>query len=253
MRVEIGDAVLYCGDCREIIPTLERVDAVVTDPPYEHMKGNLEITTGGGVGTRRNATKVLGNELGSAEGMELIRRVASKGAIAFCSYHWVDKCKALLGGTPKCLIAWYKRNSMLSVMNAPHYMTEFAWAVQYEPGINWKPLRTHYDIPMLQAGCMAAERIVIDGKSAHPTQKPLALMEQMILPGMDSVCDPYMGTGTTGLACVRRGKRFIGIERNPAYFEIAKRRIKEANGVGSLFDPTAAPTLFPLAGMGGDE
>jgi len=90
----------------------------------------------------------------------------------------------------------------------------------------------------------------------HPTVKPLDLMRylvRLVTPKGGLVLDPFLGSGTTGKAASLEGFRFIGIEREPAYFEIAKGRVGEGEGVGSLFDPTAAPTLFPLAGMGGDE
>lgn len=227
-EVNIGPCRLIHGDCREVLPTLAPVDAVVTDPPYIGMKGGTAIKWQG-VAKYRNESMTIGDELGDADAMPLIRDVARLGAIAFCSYHWIEDCAEKLGGDRRALLTWYKRNSPASVQNSPWYETEFAWAVQYGIGIQWRQLRTHFDYPMLQAGCFAGERLCEDGgKAIHPAQKPLALMRDLLLPGMESVCDPYMGLGTTGVACIQTERQFIGIEREEKYFEIACARIQRA-------------------------
>lgn len=242
-----GAHVLYCADCLDVLPLLEpgSVDAVVTDPPYEGMKGGT-IIDHAGVTERIEVTRTLGDELGNWQALDLCRRIARRGAIAFCSFHKIEQCAALLGGSRRALLTWFKRNSPYSVNNSPWYQTEFAWAVQYAPGIDWRNLKTMIDVPMLQAGCMADEREVIGGKSIHPAQKPLAVMFAVLLDGMDSVCDPYAGLGTTAVACIRTGRRSISIEKEPKYCAIAKRRMEEAIGVGTLFDPKAleSPDLF---------
>jgi len=73
----------------------------------------------------------------------------------------------------------------------------------------------------------------------HKAQKPLALMSALLAVNPSSVCDPFMGTGTTGVAAVHAGRQFIGIERDPAYFEIACRRIEDAQRQGNLFGDAA--------------
>jgi site-specific DNA-methyltransferase (adenine-specific) len=254
-RVEIGGCTLYRGRCEDVLPTLPAgsVDVVITDPPYEGMKGGTVIDHPG-VAPRVKVSTTVGRELGDAGGLVHCRHVAAKGAIAFCSYHWIDRCVELLGGKRRCLVSWYKRNSPYSVNNSPWYMTEYAWAVQYAPGVDWRNLRTHIDIPMLAAGCFPTERIKVKGVVAHPTQKPVALMKAMLLPGMGSVCDPYMGTGSTGVACVRMGVRFVGVEVNPEYFRLAVKRVElaVASDRDSLF-PAAAPAKAAAPGLfGGD-
>lgn len=224
---------LFNADCLEILPLLESgsVDACITDPPYEGMKGGTEIKGSGGVAPRISESMTLGIELGTADGLREAKRIARCGAIAFCSFHWIERCLGLLGGTRRALLSWYKRNSPYSTNNSPWFVTEYAWAVQYGTGIDWRNLRTHIDEPMLQAGCMAQERVTLNGgKAVHPAQKPIALMEAVLCPGMDSILDPYMGLGTTGVACLRTGRRFVGIEISEAYCEIAARRLEaEAN------------------------
>lgn len=233
-----GAVRLLLGDAMEILPTLSGIDAVVTDPPFEKLKGGTVISHSN-IAQVINDTVSVGTELGNADGLRLVQNVARLAAIAFCSFHWVDKCIEMLGGERRALVSWYKRNSVYSIQNAPWYMTEYAWAVQYAPGIDWKPLRTHIDVPMLQAGCFATERILKDGgkSAAHPTQKPLVVMDAVLLPGMDSVCDPYMGSGTTGVACIRTGRCFVGIEIERKYWEIAVRRCKAELERFPLFEP----------------
>ena len=239
---------LYCADCLQVLPELEAgsVDAVVTDPPYEGMKGGTEILGNSGVAKKRHRSMTVGNELGDAAGLVECRRIARYGAIAFCSHHWIEKCRRLLDGKPKGLVTWYKRNSPPPVCNVPWFSCEWAWAVQYAPGIRWRKLKTHFDIPMLQAGCFAAERICNDGRSVHPTQKPVALIQALLLPGMDSVCDPYMGLATTIVACIRTGRRAIGIEREKKYFDVAVERCKAELNRHPLLDAIAPPSQLNL-------
>jgi hypothetical protein len=94
------------------------------------------------------------------------------------------------------------------------------------------------DVPMLQAGCFADERVLMpcSGQAAHPCQKPLKVVEPFIarLP-VKSVLDPHMGSGTTGVACVRTGRDFIGIEKHEPYFRIAERRIAREAEQAKLF------------------
>lgn len=217
-EIVFGPHRLILGDCLDVIPKIGPVDAFVTDPPYEKMKGGTSISWSGGV-AERSITTTVGTELGNSEGLKLFSQM-SKAAICFCSFQWVSECKEMLGGKPVALLSWFKRNTPASVNNAPWFQNEFVWAIQYQPGIEWRTLKTNLDFPMLQAGCFATERLVDDsGKSLHPTQKPLKLMSALILPGMETVCDPYMGTGTTGLACIRHDRKFVGIEKALTYLK----------------------------------
>jgi hypothetical protein len=230
----IGPCELYLGDCRTILPTLAPVDVVITDPPYSGLRGGMTIKNRH-LASVRHATVTVGAELGTPAALPLIQDVARYGAIVFSSYLCLDACIAALGGKRLALVVWHKHNSMPPAQNVPWQVNEYAWVVQYRPGITWHGLRTHYAIPMLQAGCIAGERIVCDGKAVHPAQKPLALMEALLCPGMQTVCDPYMGLGTTGLACLKTGRAFVGIEIEEKYFRIAVRRIEEAYKQLTLF------------------
>jgi DNA modification methylase len=158
--------------------------------------------------------------------------------IVFCGYQSVgDTWQALQPhGKAIALVTWYKRNSAPTGKNVPYYKTEFAWCYRIAPGPKWDDLPTLIDEPNINPGCMATERLVDSSlKAVHPTQKPLAVMRRLLLPGMDSVLDPFMGTGTTGVACMDMGRTFIGIEKEPRYFDIACQRVENAQRQERLF------------------
>jgi DNA modification methylase len=225
---------LRLGDCLEVLKTLPAgcVDAVVTDPPYIGLRGGMtqgSVLRGVADSRHQNVTvgELWGNDLTA---LSEIQRVARYGAIVFCSWSCVAEIKTLLGGAPVGLLTWYKRNSQPSMRNRPWYQTEHAWLIEYAPGMNWKPLRTLVDVPGLPAGCMATERVLQpgSGKAAHPTQKPLALIRELLQACGQTVLDPFMGSGTTGVACVQTGRNFIGCEIDPTYYAIAEKRIAQA-------------------------
>lgn len=223
---------LILGDCLEILPTLEvgSVDAVVTDPPYPGLKGGL-VHMGGGVAPAEQPTVTVGTPWGdNLNALALARIIVRFGALAFCSWHSVGRMSEVLGGEPVGLVTWYKRNAQMSFRNRPHYCCEYIWLIEYAPGLEWREIETLYDIPGLPAGCFASERILDGKRAAHPAQKPVELMRRLVraVPHGATVLDPYMGTGTTGVACAQLGRDFIGIEIDPDYFAIAEKRIREA-------------------------
>lgn len=215
-RVEtIGRATLYLGDCRDILPTLPKVDAVVTDPPY-------------GIGADKAASKNEGKwgwtyygetdwdaTRPPPEVFDLILK-AGKEQIIWGGNYFTD----LLPPTMQWLV-WDKGQRDFSLADC-----EFAWSSQQRAA-------RIFDYPRARA--------LQDGKE-HPTQKPIALMKWCIdmLPKAETVLDCFLGSGTTGVAAVQMGRDFIGIEREPKYFDIACRRIEQAQKQGDLFIPGAA-------------
>lgn len=186
----------------------------------------------GGVCERTQPTVTVGTPWGNEmDALGDLGRIA-RGAIVFCSWQSIGEVKVVLGGNAVGLVTWHKRNTQPSFRNRPHYSCEYIWLIEYAAGLNWRALETMYSIPNLAAGCFATERILEaqTKKAAHPTQKPLALMTELLkaTPPGGTVLDPFMGSGTTGVACVQTGRNFIGIEIDPTYFEIARRRIEEA-------------------------
>jgi len=212
-RVErIGDATLHLGDCLEILPTLGKVDAVVTDPPY-------------GIGAGRekphNGWKDYGIaswDLSRPESSAFdLMRVAGKAQIIWGGNYFTD----FLPPSGRWLI-WDKCQTDFSLADA-----ELAWC-SFDGAVR----RINY--PRAKA--------LQDGKE-HPTQKPIAVMEWCLgfLPDAHTILDPFMGSGTTGVACAKLGRRFIGIEIDEGYFDIACRRIDEAYRQRDLFRDEPKP------------
>ena len=190
---QTDDVTLYCGDCLEILPTLGKVDAVVTDPPY-------------GIKFARQPTKWSRNkEHRKPEAWDNqtpdINPIIQLGVPT-----------AIWGGNHFDLpasrgwLVWTKPKGLPTYGNAELCWTNVSMPVRhkYECWVRTKP-------------------------RLHPTQKPVQIMEWCLgyIKG-DTVLDPFMGSGTTGVACVKTGRKFIGIELDPAYCEIAKQRIEKA-------------------------
>ena len=230
----IGPCLLINADCLKVLPLLDAgsVDAVVTDPPYPGLTGGHDRNCPGGVSVRLTITESVGNEWGVEidKWMPQCERIVELGMQVFCSYHSVADVRNGTTFKPVSLATWYKRNSTPTGRNLPRYTTEFIWWLSKKPGLKWDAFDTTcFDVPMPQAGCFAVERILNkDGSTAHPTQKPVALMNRLLDFGAESVLDPFMGSGTTGVAAVECGYGFTGIEIDPGYFEISVRRIGKA-------------------------
>jgi DNA modification methylase len=223
MKVEtIGRATLYLGDCRDILPTLPKVDAVVTDPPYGigESAGKAKTRTSGLTSKLKNA-QIYRQDYGDddwddqpipADLMAMVRG-GGRWQIIFGGNYY--DCPAA-----KCWLVWDKLNGATDFADCELAWTNLPKAVR----------RIQY----LWNGCMRANGETRDG---HPTQKPIGVMKWCIghLPHGDTILDPFMGSGTTGVAAVQMGRDFIGIEREPKYFDIACRRIDQAQRQGDLF------------------
>lgn len=222
---------IYHGDCREILPQLpdNSVDLVLTDPPYMNVKGGIRQKDYG-VANHYQPTYTVGDIWeASLDWIELVIDKAKLGLMIFCSYHNVAELRSAINVKPVALITWYKRNTPPSVQNAPHYMTEFIWLFQKASGLNWKTIKTFYDIPKLATGCISSgERFMDYNKRAiHPTQKPEALIMALLKAGGDSVLDPFLGTGTTAYCAKKQNRKCIGIEIEEKYCEIAANRCRQ--------------------------
>lgn len=240
--VEIGDARLACGDCLEVMKEIDQVDVVATDPPYWGMLGGITHNKMGGVARVNNESISVGDEWdASFDWTGEAKRCVNLGVFVFCSHHSVAETKLQFDELKTIgLSVWYKRNAPVAIRNVPRFNTEYIWMFQKNSGLKWNSMKTTmFDIPMLQAGCFAKERILLpnSGKAAHPTQKPVELMRELLSVGGESVLDPFMGSGTTGVAAMQLGRKFIGIELDPKYFDIACKRIEDAQRQGQLFQP----------------
>jgi DNA modification methylase len=206
-KVEIGDATLYLGDCIEIIPTLPEVDAVVTDPPY-------------GVGFKYESHD------DSREGYE-----------EWC-LRWFD---ALQEKTETVLMCPGVPNVTMWARRRP-FKWQIAWLKPAAMGrssvgfCNWEPMLL-WGKGVKNSVDVFTAPIRPDQTIDHPCPKPLgwAVESVMRVPG-NSVLDPFMGSGTVGMACAELGRSFTGIEIDPAYFDLACRRIEQAQSQRKLFD-----------------
>lgn len=236
-RVEhIGLATLYLGDCLEILPTLDAVDHIIGDPPYED-----ELH--GAIGRiRRNDGQEMIADLGfegiNATRSEVARLCVEKSngwlilfTLAEGVRAWRDDIQAAGAKYDTC-IAWVKPDS------APRFNGQGP-ARGFECAVT--------------AWCAAGYRIwngggkrgiythLVNGQERtglHPTEKPRRLMSELVSdftqPGQ-TILDPFMGSGTTGVAAVMAGRSFVGIERDPAHFQLACKRIEDAQRQGDMF------------------
>lgn len=213
--VIIGNATLYLGDCRDVLPTLGKVCAVITDPPYGIGKDGQVKTTGGNGGRKAHEFLDWDSERPAKEIFDAIL-AASDDIIIWGGNYFAD----LLPPTGKWLV--WDKGQRINQSDG-----ELAWT-SYHGALRIK--------------VMNRVELLIDGTD-HPTQKPIRLMKWCIGLTRDTaetVLDPFMGSGTTGVAAVQMGRKFIGIEREPKYFEIACRRIEDAQRQGDMFLQGAA-------------
>lgn len=227
-RIEsIGNATLYLGDCREILPTLPKVDAVITDPPYGIEVGSAFVRKGGAEIADGSGGF---NDARDDSWFSLIGEITAGGNIA--AFH--GRGDEPIGHGLK---AWH-RFYWVKPAPAPTPRPCFASAVE-ECSIwqrNDGPRRWFGGgcVPNWWSGLSPNRLNQSDG---HPSQKPVPLMEILVrcLSGAgEVVLDPFMGSGTTGVACINLGRSFIGIERDPKYYDIACRRIEDAQRQGRL-------------------
>jgi DNA modification methylase len=198
---------LILGDCRDILPTLGKVDAVVTDPPY-------------GIGINKSNRLSISRGHGGENWDDEAADVSWIVPMGVPSIVWGGNYFDL--PPTRAPLVWDKNNAGRDFADF-----EMAW--------------TNLD--------MVARRIVfrpmnMDGGKVHPTQKPIEVMRWCVgwLPDdAQTILDPFMGSGTTGVAAVKLGRQFIGIEREPKYFDIACRRISDALARPDLFIAPPAP------------
>ena len=221
----IGDATLYMGDCREILPTLPRVDAVVTDPPY-------------------NSGLKYGEHTDDAR-----------------DDYWEWLQDRLLAADAERLLV---KHSALKVADfLRHFPTSrmLIWTKPFSSGFPHRGRNTHWEpLHLVRGDALVGGKDYVEvssghghtpeGWNGHIAQTPVALMAwcvSLLSEYGGLILDPFMGSGTTGVACMKLGRRFIGIEIEPKYFDIACRRIEEAWKQPRLFEePRAKPVQGAL-------
>jgi site-specific DNA-methyltransferase (adenine-specific) len=196
----IGDCTLYLGDCRDVLPTLGKVDAVVTDPPYPDWlaeKYNYK-----------------------PDGIDFLNKINCRQIV-----FWSTKEDFPLGYSARHV--WDKKTGCGS---------EYEFAYERNGQRNFKMFR-HYLINSDVAASFTG-----DVWTGHKSQKPIALMIDMVAHvSAKIILDPFMGSGTTGVACVKLGRKFIGIELDESYFNIACERIRKAYAQPDMFISSPTP------------
>ena len=219
--VTIGNATLYLGDCRDILPLLPVSDLILTDPPY-------------GIAYAAQPTKYqraggrVAEDWDNFAPQDVVTALLATGADMVL---WGGNYFAL--PPSRCWLMWNKKEGY-----APSFADfELAWTTF---DANSRAYSISSKAASLERGAAG---------DAHPNQKPLALMHWSLgmKPTAQTVLDPFMGAGTTGVACAQSGRSFIGIEREQKYFDIACQRIENAQRQVSLFDP--APSKQEQIGL----
>jgi len=216
-KITIGNAELWHGDCREILPTLPVFDLICTDPPY-------------GIGASSGVGKYGVQKWGGAADMKWDEDVPPQWLMLLMLEKANDHI--IFGGNyyqlppSRSYLVWDKGAGF---KNRTFAECEFAWC-------SWDgnaKVLTHD--PLARGDYKGKE---------HPTQKPVAVMQWAIQAAPNAaqtICDPFMGSGTTGVACAQLGKAFTGIERERKYFDIACERIARAQAQGTLLPPEPPP------------
>ena len=209
-KVTIGAAELWHGDCREVLPLLPKHDLLLTDPPYGIRADENPVRGKWGVGIETSA------EAWDRERPDAALVKAAVASATRCIVWGGNYFADLLPPSQRWLV-WDKMTRNFSLADC-----EMAW--------------TNYD----NASRIYTASRNPDPDKEHPTQKPLGLMVWcigIIAKHPNTVLDPFMGSGTTGVACAQLGKTFTGIERERKYFDIACERISRAQAQGQLLPP----------------
>ena len=209
----IGDCTLYLGDCLSVMPTLGTVDAVVTDPPY----GLGDRMRGGQWGiTHKDSAMREWDKSRPQSAVDVLVGLGGPCVLWGGNYFALPPSRGWL--------CWFKPDAPPSMASI-----ELAWTNQ-----DRNARQISHSISATNA-----ERV------GHPTQKPVAVMLWTLrqFPDADTILDPFMGSGTTGVACVKLGRKFTGIELDEGYFDIACRRIEDAYKQPDIF---IAPPTKPV-------
>jgi site-specific DNA-methyltransferase (adenine-specific) len=223
----IGNATLYLGDCLTVLPTLAKVDAVITDPPYG-VSGQQNTKTA----SRRDGKK---NDYKSfVDSVEYVKAVAVPAIELLVA----SGCRVVLTPGNRCVTLYPVPDSFGAVFQPASVGLQPWGRADAQPILYYgKSPHGGTRLPGQKCSYTLTEAPPSDAEG-HPCPKPIrfwtALLEASSLRG-ETVLDPFMGSGTTGIACMNLGRHFIGIELEPDYFDIACERVENAQRQERLF------------------
>jgi site-specific DNA-methyltransferase (adenine-specific) len=232
MRIEqIGNATLYLGDCMEILPTLPKVDAVITDPPYS---ARTHAGHDAAVGARNDLGYVCLTDESAQELAAAFAGISGGWVVWMTDHMLVPTIEGALRCAGRYVFAplpfYDPGGSVRLTGDGPSSWTDWIVVARTKAQHKWGTLPGGY-----LAGPGWRDKARMGGK-------PTALMQSLVAdysrPG-DVVLDPFMGAGTTGVACAKEGRAFIGCEIDESAFELACQRIEEAAKQAPLFAPAA--------------
>ena len=251
----IGDCLLLQGDCRDVMASLPKVCAVIGDPPY---------SSGGAYRSDRAAPTTSKYQI-SHETNRSYAAFSGDNRDQRSFEKWCDSWMSLAlsmtkeGGCIGCFIDWRNLSSVVDAMQVAGWV--FRGITPWHKGPDMRPVKGWFRrnvefVVWGSAGPMMtghrAEGDCLDGmffhrvngaEKEHQTGKPIALMADLVMVRADwrTILDPFMGSGTTLVACQRLGRQGIGIELDPGYFDIACRRVQEVVDNPPLFTPEPQP------------
>jgi site-specific DNA-methyltransferase (adenine-specific) len=223
--ITIGSSRLILADCREAVKLLEGWDSIVSDPPF-------------GMAFRSNHRTSKHNDIAGDESADCLVW-ACKLPARHSRYIWMRWDNLYDVPKPKSLITWVKNNHSMGDLAHEHGRQTEVCAF-YPGDLHAWPAKRPRDV-------VTAART---GNNFHPTEKPVELMREVVSWTSGVVLDCFMGSGTTGVACVNLGRSFIGIEIDPGYFDIAVKRITDAHKQADFFvsKPEPRPVQMSLLG-----
>lgn len=247
---------MHLGDCLDVMATLAPVDHVITDPPYEaeaHTKGRRRVAGAGlGAGVNRKVRDAvlpfaaMDEATRDASAAEMAR-LCGRWCLVFCQAEAAHKWTASVPMRSLRWMVWIKPDAQ------PQFTGD-------RPGMGYETIVALHSVARSRwngGGKCGVFTHTKNDKAAwnepkdHPTTKPAALMTELVdlfTDRGDVVLDPFAGSGTTGVACVRLGRRFVGIEKDPTYFALCVERLRAEEG-GSTLQASRARQLGLLGGV----
>lgn len=226
----IGEHRLYLGNCAEIVPLLPTGVAIVSDPPY-------------GMAWNTDSTRFTGGQHKRGDGRADWGEIA-QDAQPFDPAPWLEFDECILWGANHYAQKLPIGTTLVWIKKAPHLFGTFLSDAEMGWQAGGYGVYVHFEqFPP------PSRMFENDGAEvAHPTQKPIGLMRWCVeRTRAKTILDPFMGSGTTGVACAKLGRRFIGIEIDPTHFETSCRRITEAMNQPDMFVTPPAPEAEQLA------